>query len=526
MDKKSKNTLIVSIIALALVLIGVTYAYFSAHITGLESASVLRLTSGRMGITYAEGDESVVANNIYPREEEWITKTITLTGTNTTDQEMKYELGLNIIENTFKGGQLTFDLTGVGTNGTKIADITGKSIAKSSGFFKFGTGSFINADGDTHVYTLKIYFKDNGKDQNMNQEAVFNAKVNVREYGTTIATANQNHNGKHCYTDNYVEGVTPANGTTYVDGQYTYRYNMYGNYSNGWDSAPSQNGWGVMLTDKTSTNPVTTELCAYINEKPVVKMNYMFRQSQATSIDLSSFDTSNVTNMSQMFHSSKAITIDLSSFDTSNVTDMSSMFFQSQATSLDLSSFDTSNVTNMPSMFYGSQATSLDLSSFDTSKVTSMGSMFYMSKAQFLDLSTFDTSKVTDMTYMFSNSQATSLDLSSFDTSNVTKMKQMFYGSQATSIDISSFDTSNVTNMSRMFEGSGRLSRLYASSGFVFTSLNNDSPMPNPDGSTLMFYGCTSLVGGLGTTYDSSHTNKEYAHIDGGPSNPGYFTAK
>ena len=40
MDKKSKNTLIVSIIALALVLIGVTYAYFSARITRLESASL------------------------------------------------------------------------------------------------------------------------------------------------------------------------------------------------------------------------------------------------------------------------------------------------------------------------------------------------------------------------------------------------------------------------------------------------------------------------------------------------------
>ena len=33
-------------------------------------------------------------------------------------------------------------------------------------------------------------------------------------------------------------------------------------------------------------------------------------------------------------------------------------------------------------------------------------------------------------------------------------------------------------------------------------------------------------MGGQGTTYDSSHTNATYAHIDGGPSNPGYFTAK
>ena len=39
-----------------------------------------------------------------------------------------------------------------------------------------------------------------------------------------------------------------------------------------------------------------------------------------------------------------------------------------------------------------------------------------------------------------------------------------------------------------------------------------------------MFEGCTSLVGGQGTTYDSSHTDASYARIDGGSSNPGYLT--
>ena len=29
-----------------------------------------------------------------------------------------------------------------------------------------------------------------------------------------------------------------------------------------------------------------------------------------------------------------------------------------------------------------------------------------------------------------------------------------------------------------------------------------------------------------GTTYDANHVDAVYAHIDGGPSNPGYFTAK
>ena len=41
-----------------------------------------------------------------------------------------------------------------------------------------------------------------------------------------------------------------------------------------------------------------------------------------------------------------------------------------------------------------------------------------------------------------------------------------------------------------------------------------------------MFYKCNSLVGGQGTTYDPNHIDKAYAHIDGGPDNPGYFTEK
>ena len=143
------------------------------------------------------------------------------------------------------------------------------------------------------------------------------------------------------------------------------------------------------------------------NNTNVTLMNNMFQNSQATSLDLSSFDTSNVTDISNMFRGSKATSLDLSSFDTSKVVIMTSMFFDSQATTLDLSSFDTSNVTSMYYMFAGSQSTSLDLSSFDTSNVTNMSGMFRSSKATSLDLSSFDTSKVTNMTTMFYNSQAT-----------------------------------------------------------------------------------------------------------------------
>jgi len=42
---------------------------------------------------------------------------------------------------------------------------------------------------------------------------------------------------------------------------------------------------------------------------------------------------------------------------------------------------------------------------------------------------------------------------------------------------------------------------------------------------SFMFTGCTALVGGSGTPFSSSYTDKTYARIDRA-GQPGYFTAK
>ena len=335
---------------------------------------------------------------------------------------------------------------------------------------------------------------------------------------------------------------TLTQGLKYVNGQYTYAYKQEGAYASSgiaWSNI-NNNGWGVQLSDKTSTDAVTSKVCTYINNKPITSMSNMFESSQSRTLDLSNFDTSNVTNMRNMFMGSKATTIDVSNFDTSNVTNMYAMFYDSQATALDLSNFDTSKVTNMRQMFMGSKATTIDVSNFNTSKVTSMSDMFHLSQATTLDVSNFDTSNVIDMTSMFSGSQTTILDVSNFDTSNVTNiyamfsnsqataldvsnfntskvrdMSYMFRGSKVTTLDLSNFDTSNVTDMNYMFNSSKNLKTIYVSNKF-----NTDKVTS----STYMFNGCTKLVGGAGTKYNSSHVDKAYAHIDGGTSNPGYFT--
>ena len=226
---------------------------------------------------------------------------------------------------------------------------------------------------------------------------------------------------------------------------------------------------------------------------------------------------------SEFFRNLQSLTSieNLTMLDTSNVTDMSYMFYYCQTlTSLNVSSFDTSSVNTFVWMFYRcSSLTSLDLSDFDTSNVTDMSYMFdYCNALTSLDVSGFDTSNVTDMSYMFDYCNAlTSLDVSGFNTSNVKNMSCMFsYCAALTSLDLSSFDTSNVTNMVYMFSYCSNLKTIYASNSFNTDKVTN---------STNMFRNCSKLVGGAGTTFNSSYTNKTYARIDGGASAPGYFTA-
>ncbi len=158
------------------------------------------------------------------------------------------------------------------------------------------------------------------------------------------------------------------------------------------------------------------------------------------------------------------------------------------------------------------------MSYLNTSEVTNMSLMFYnCTKLTSLDVSHFNTSNVTDMNQMFGNCTVlTSLDLSNFNTSKVTDMGAMFRNCNSLmSLDLSSFNTSKVAYMTNMFTYCSNLQTITVGSDWSTAAVTS---------STNMFNNCTSLVGGQGTTYDANHVDKTYAHIDGGTSNPGYFT--
>ncbi len=153
----------------------------------------------------------------------------------------------------------------------------------------------------------------------------------------------------------------------------------------------------------------------------------------------------------------------------------------------------------------------------NTEEVTNMKQMFFSCNMSNLDVSNFNTANVVNMSGMFALcTYLKSLDLNNFNTEKVSNMMGMFVGCvELRSLDLRSFNTANVTDMSQMFMFDNNLTTIYVGNGWSTSSVND---------SDAMFLSCDSLVGGQGTTYNSSHIDMAYAHIDGGPSDPGYLS--
>ena len=131
-----------------------------------------------------------------------------------------------------------------------------------------------------------------------------------------------------------------------------------------------------------------------------------------------------------------------------------------------------------------------------------------------------NTSEVMNTVAMFAGcTSLKSVDLSNFHISRVTNMADMFYSCSAlTSLDLSGFNTKNVKYMWAMFEGCQNLQTIYVSEKWNVDNVEDDG--------ANMFFNCYMLTGENGTHFYPSNTGVEFAHIDGGPQNPGYFTYK
>ena len=286
-----------------------------------------------------------------------------------------------------------------------------------------------------------------------------------------------------------------------------------------WGEFNKDDKWGNDVVASSVTSVTATNYVSFTGDCSGLFSGF----NSCESMDLSNVNTSEMTNCYHMFYNCTGLdTLNLSGFNTGNVTDMSGMFYGcTSLTSLDLSGWNTGKVTNMEHMFLACMALpSIDISHFNTANVTNMFNMFYYCiSLKSLDLSNWNTANVTSMWNMFYDcTSLETLNLSGWVTDSLRSAISMFENcSSLKELDLSSWNTAHVELLPSTFRGCKSLTTIYGGAGWSFESLLSSSSM---------FYNCTSLVGGMGTTYNQSHIEADYAHIDGGPDNPGYFTAK
>ena len=319
----------------------------------------------------------------------------------------------------------------------------------------------------------------------------------------------------------------------------------------GWFNSASETFYYYSLADKVELNSNSSNMfldlvnladidLSGFDTRDVTNMQSMFRNIAVASLDLSGFQTENVTDMSGMFFDAKNITnLDLTPLNTGNVTDMHYMFTNmGSLTSLNLSRINTSKVTNMTGMFWGvKNLPTLDLSKFDTRNVTDMPQMFLQAeKLTNLDLSSFDTSKVTTMFDMFNSMKSlTDIQFSKkFNTGHVQNMQGMFANlMNIQEIDLSQadFDTSNVRNFFGMFmygfSTPSKLQRIYVEASKDFNT-SKATPTNYPQNiNSQIFTNQWLLRGGNGSYVPNpAYADLSWLHIDRGAAQPGYFTAK
>ena len=437
MDKYKKFMYIgIFILLISLVSSAGTYAWFTW--ISPSNTSVTLSIGNLADVTFTSGPDINISNlaPVY-NYTDGVSTTFTVRNANSTDSLLyKVKLEITSIANELKDESFKYTLVKdnkvVKTGNLKDAVNGNTLILNTSSLDKGSTSS-------PKISTFKLYFWIDGNMENnsnmMNKSLVGKIDVGVE---TNVLTGdnsapssgdstflNTNLARKNIATVKVVDNLDIPEDATVVDVS-----KNSDNTIKMWYGMADENGnYNVTIgsNNKIYANPSSTSrLFSFL--------------TNVTSIDLSNMDTSGVTNMGAMFWSDTSLT-DINfgdNFDTSNVIYMGRMFENcSSLKTLDLSTFDTSNVEamgtryNNDGMFQGcSSLTSLDLSNFDTSNATSMSYMFKdCSSLTSLNLSGFRGDKVTNMSYMFEGcTNLQSVDLSNFKPQNSVEIAFMFNG--------------------------------------------------------------------------------------------------
>ena len=306
-----------------------------------------------------------------------------------------------------------------------------------------------------------------------------------------------------------------------------------------------------------------------LNATVVSNMNGIFSGTGAEEVITGpNFDTSNVKNMRYMFENSKFDSYDfVNDFDYSNVEDLYHFFGRIEKESdIELRNINFSKAKDMRYMFVDSNFKNIKITNVEAPKVENMDYFFKQTKAKTIKLEnsfTNGTSLERIEYFVYNAKNLEEMDLGSFNIKGIKRfgvifsdcplLKKMNLGNN--------FNTSETIEISMLFLRMNSLEEIDLGENFYTTSLKNiptiasDCPVlktihlgnkfnvrsnqyffwlvsecpllttiyigpdaecdPNAPGSIMNeYYSSPNLVGGAGTTYDSTRNSAEYFRID------------
>ncbi len=175
---KDKKILFGTFIALLLLLTtGLSYAYFSASISGNENAKNVVVEAGTLKLTYTDGP-AINAQYIKPG---WsTTKEVSVKNNGTLNTN--YNVIWQTLTNTITNNELVLSATCQRLNASGTVEGTCESISQVP-VSDMTIAKKINIEsGFTHKYTFTILFKETNADQNNNQGKEFNGVLGIEEY--------------------------------------------------------------------------------------------------------------------------------------------------------------------------------------------------------------------------------------------------------------------------------------------------------------------------------------------------------
>lgn len=191
MKERKGNTILLSIIAIATLLVavvGTTFAYFTAVLSGAETTTQIRVSSGTLGTVF-EGGAVISVSNIFPRVEKWHTKTFSIKYTSSAPNGtvLPYTLSWEIDSNTFTAGHLTYTFkknASSTANGTFATNKDTQTIIPSSGSVALGSGKLLapTTGEAVHTYDIEIFFpNDVNNPQNLSQGKEFKSHIKIEQ---------------------------------------------------------------------------------------------------------------------------------------------------------------------------------------------------------------------------------------------------------------------------------------------------------------------------------------------------------